>query len=73
MPNSIFGGYLLAEHWQKLLQAGRMTRRNYEDSSNPPYPEHIPPIIPSLCTDQAAIINGHVLEASPDESIFCPI
>lgn len=57
-------GRKAAEFFLKLYQAGLITRGICDDSSDPPHPEHIPPIILYLCTEHAASINGHVLGAS---------
>jgi hypothetical protein len=48
----------------KLYQAGLIAEGVRDDSSGPPHPEHIPPIILYLCTEHAAGINGHVFGAS---------
>lgn len=53
-----------ADFFRKLYQAGLITRGICDDSSDPPHPEHIPPIILYLCTEQAVGINGHVFGAS---------
>jgi NAD(P)-dependent dehydrogenase (short-subunit alcohol dehydrogenase family) len=57
-------GRKVAEYWQNLYQAGLITREICEDSSDPPHPEHIPPIILYLSTEHAANINGHVFGVS---------
>jgi NAD(P)-dependent dehydrogenase (short-subunit alcohol dehydrogenase family) len=57
-------GRKAAAFWQKLYQDGLITRQIRDDSSDPPTPDHIPPIILYLSTDQAADINGHVFGAS---------
>ncbi|HTY62545.1 MAG TPA: SDR family NAD(P)-dependent oxidoreductase [Acidobacteriota bacterium] len=57
-------GRKVAEYWERLYEAGLITREICEDSSDPPHPEHIPPIILYLCTEHAANINGHVFGAS---------
>jgi 3-oxoacyl-[acyl-carrier protein] reductase len=57
-------GRKVAEYWKGLYEAGLITREICEDSSDPPHPEHIPPIILYLCTEHAANINGHVFGAS---------
>ena len=57
-------GRKAAEYFRKLYQAGLITRGICDDSSDPPHPEHIPPIILYLCTEHAAGINGHVFGAS---------
>jgi NAD(P)-dependent dehydrogenase (short-subunit alcohol dehydrogenase family) len=48
----------------RLFRAGLMGLQLYEESSNPPGPEHIPPIVLYLATDQAAGITGQVFGAS---------
>ena len=48
----------------KLYQAGLITRQLYEESADPPDPEHIPPIIVYLASDEAAGVTGQVLGAS---------
>jgi NAD(P)-dependent dehydrogenase (short-subunit alcohol dehydrogenase family) len=53
-----------APYFQKLYQAGLITKGICDDSSDPPHPEHIPPIILYLCTEHGADINGHVFGAS---------
>jgi NAD(P)-dependent dehydrogenase (short-subunit alcohol dehydrogenase family) len=57
-------GRKAAEFWQKLFQAGLITRQICDDSIDPPPPEHIPPIILYLATEQARNISGHVFGAS---------
>jgi NAD(P)-dependent dehydrogenase (short-subunit alcohol dehydrogenase family) len=57
-------GRKAAEFYKKLYKAGLITRGICDDSSDPPHPEHIPPIILYLCTEYAANINGHVFGAS---------
>ena len=50
--------------WDRSLRAGIIDRQIYEDSVNPAGPEHIPPIVLYLATDQAANISGRVFGAS---------
>jgi NAD(P)-dependent dehydrogenase (short-subunit alcohol dehydrogenase family) len=57
-------GRTIADFYERLYRLGLISRQIYEDSSDPPPPEHIPPIILYLSTDQAAKINGHVFGAS---------
>jgi hypothetical protein len=57
-------GRKAAEFYQRLFQAGLITRQVCEDSSDPPHPEHIPPIVLYLCTEHAGDINGQVFGAS---------
>ena len=49
---------------QQLYQAGLITKQVCDDSSDPPEPKEIPPIILYLATDEAANINGHIFGAS---------
>jgi NAD(P)-dependent dehydrogenase (short-subunit alcohol dehydrogenase family) len=51
-------------HWERLYKAGLITRQIFEESCDPPGPEHIPGIVLYLATDAAAGINGQVLGAS---------
>ncbi len=53
-----------AERFERLYRAGLITRQVYEESVDPPGPEHVPPIVLYLATDQAANINGQLLGAS---------
>jgi NAD(P)-dependent dehydrogenase (short-subunit alcohol dehydrogenase family) len=57
-------GRKVADFFESLYRAGLITRQLCEDSIDPPPPEHIPPIILYLCTEEAAHINGHVFGAS---------
>jgi NAD(P)-dependent dehydrogenase (short-subunit alcohol dehydrogenase family) len=57
-------GRKAAQYWQMLYKAGFVTRQICDDSTDPAHPEHIPPIILYLSTEQAADINGHVFGAS---------
>jgi hypothetical protein len=50
--------------WDNLLEAGIINRQIYEDSSAPPDPEEIAPIVCYLATDQAEHISGKVFGAS---------
>ena len=52
------------EMWEKLYRAGLINRQIFEESCDPPGPEHIPAIILYLATDEAANINGQILGAS---------
>lgn len=47
----------------KRVEAGVMTKEQAEQILNMPGPEHIPPIIVYLATDQAANVNGQVFHA----------
>lgn len=53
-----------AEYNDRLFQPGLMGQQLYEESSNPPGPEHIPPIMLYLATDQAVGITGQVFGSS---------
>jgi NAD(P)-dependent dehydrogenase (short-subunit alcohol dehydrogenase family) len=50
--------------WDRSLQAGIIGRQIYEDSVDPAGPEHVPPIVLYLATDQAANVSGRVFGAS---------
>lgn len=52
------------EGWERLYKAGLINRQIYEESCDPPGPEHIPAIVLYLSTDEAANFNGQVLGAS---------
>ena len=52
------------DNWQRLYNAGLITKQIFEESCDPPGPEHIPAIVLYLATDEAANINGQVLGAS---------
>ena len=52
------------ERWQQLYKAGLITQQIFEESCDPPGPEHIPAIVLYLATDAAAYINGQVIGAS---------
>ena len=52
------------DSWQRLYNAGLITKQIFEESCDPPGPEHIPAIVLYLATDEAANINGQVLGAS---------
>ena len=47
----------------KRVEAGVMTKEQAEQVLNMPGPEHIPPIIVYLATEQAANVNGQVFHA----------
>jgi NAD(P)-dependent dehydrogenase (short-subunit alcohol dehydrogenase family) len=57
-------GRKASDFWCRLYQAGLITQQIRDDSTDPPPPEHIPPIILYLSTEQARYINGHVFGAS---------
>jgi NAD(P)-dependent dehydrogenase (short-subunit alcohol dehydrogenase family) len=50
--------------WDRSLKAGIIDRQIYEDSIDPAGPDHIPPIVLYLATDQAANVSGRVFGAS---------
>jgi len=52
------------ENYKRLFQAGLINRQIYEESCDPPGPEHIPAIVLYLATDEATNINGQVIGAS---------
>lgn len=52
------------EIWERFYKAGLITRQIYEESSDPPGPEHIPAVVLYLALDEAANINGQVIGAS---------
>ena len=52
------------ENYERLFQAGLIGRQIYEESCNPPGPEHIPAVVLYLATDEATNINGQVIGAS---------
>jgi NAD(P)-dependent dehydrogenase (short-subunit alcohol dehydrogenase family) len=57
-------GRKAAQFWQVLYKKGLITKQICDDSSDPPTPDHIPPIILYLATEQAGNINGHVFGVS---------
>ena len=46
--------------WKRRYEAGTLTKEQYEQMSNIPLPETVPPLLLYLCTDEAANINGQV-------------
>jgi NAD(P)-dependent dehydrogenase (short-subunit alcohol dehydrogenase family) len=52
------------EGWERLYKARLINRQIYEESIDPPPPEHIPPIVMYLATDEAVNLNGQVIGAS---------
>ncbi len=50
--------------WDNLYETGIINRQIYEDSSAPPDPEEIAPIVCYLATDEAENISGKVFGAS---------
>ncbi len=53
-----------ADYHDRLFKAGLMGRQLYEESKDPPGPEHITAIVMYLATDEAAGITGQVFGAS---------
>jgi NAD(P)-dependent dehydrogenase (short-subunit alcohol dehydrogenase family) len=51
-------------NWKHLYDLGLVTKQIYEESSNPPPPEHIPAAVMYLATDESADINGQAIGAS---------
>ena len=51
-------------NWERLYNAGLINRQIFEESCDPPGPEHIPAIVLYLATDLAADINGQIFGAS---------
>lgn len=45
---------------KKRLDAGLITQEYYEEMTNPPAPETVPPIILYLCSDAGVEVNGQV-------------
>ncbi|MEK7353762.1 MAG: SDR family NAD(P)-dependent oxidoreductase [Chloroflexota bacterium] len=52
------------ENWERLYRAGLINRQIYEESCDPPGPEHVPAVILYLATDEAANFNGQIVGAS---------
>ncbi len=50
--------------WKRLYDAGLITKQIYEESSDPPGPEHVVAAVVYLATEEAANINGQVIGAS---------
>ena len=50
--------------FKKRYEAGLMTKKRYEELTNPPKPETVGPFIVYLCTDEAADINGQVFDVT---------
>lgn len=48
------------EGMKKRLEAGLITREYFDEMTNPPPPETIPPLILFLCSDAGANVNGQV-------------
>jgi NAD(P)-dependent dehydrogenase (short-subunit alcohol dehydrogenase family) len=53
-----------AAYHKRQYEAGLVVRQIYEESVDPPGPEHIPGIVLYLATDEAAGITGQVFGAS---------
>ncbi len=49
------------DRWEAMYKAGQITRQIFEESCDPPGPEHIPPIIVYLATEEAANITGQMI------------
>ncbi len=49
---------------KRRLEAGLITLKDYEIQLNMPGPEHVPPIVVYLATDEAVNINGKVFSAT---------
>ena len=47
--------------WETFYKAGQITQLVFEESCDPPGPEHIPPIIAYLATEEAANITGQMI------------
>jgi NAD(P)-dependent dehydrogenase (short-subunit alcohol dehydrogenase family) len=47
--------------WETFYKAGQITRQIFEESCDPPGPEHIPPVIVYLATEEAANITGQMI------------
>jgi len=52
------------DNWERLYKAGLITRQIFEESCDPPPPEHVVAAVLYLATDEAAGINGQVIGAS---------
>ena len=52
------------EMWQALFKAGQITRQIVTESCDPPGPEHTPPMIVYLATEDAANITGQMIGTS---------
>ncbi len=52
------------EFFKRLYQEGLINQQLCEESCDPPGPEHIPPVVLYLATDEAVNINGQVIGAS---------
>jgi NAD(P)-dependent dehydrogenase (short-subunit alcohol dehydrogenase family) len=52
------------ERWTALYKAGQITQQIFEESCNPPGPEHAAPMIVYLATEEAANITGQMIGTS---------
>ncbi len=52
------------EMWQALYKAGQITKQIVTESCDPPGPEHTPPMIVYLATEDAANITGQMIGTS---------
>jgi len=52
------------DRWEAFYKAGQITRQIFEESCNPPGPEHIPPIIVYLASEEASNITGQMIGAT---------
>jgi NAD(P)-dependent dehydrogenase (short-subunit alcohol dehydrogenase family) len=49
------------ERFEAMYKAGQITQQIFEESCDPPGPEHAPPIIVYLATEEAANITGQMI------------
>ena len=47
--------------WEAIYNSGQISRQIFEESCDPPGPEHIPPIIVYLATEEATNITGQMI------------
>jgi NAD(P)-dependent dehydrogenase (short-subunit alcohol dehydrogenase family) len=52
------------DRWKALYKAGQITQQILDESCNPPGPEHTPPMIVYLATEEAANITGQMIGTS---------
>jgi NAD(P)-dependent dehydrogenase (short-subunit alcohol dehydrogenase family) len=50
--------------WEKMYQAGFITKEEFEHHTNPPPPETVSPLVIYLCSDAAANVNGQVFHTT---------
>jgi NAD(P)-dependent dehydrogenase (short-subunit alcohol dehydrogenase family) len=50
--------------WEAIYNSGQISRQIFEESCDPPGPEHIPPIIVYLATEAATNITGQMIGAT---------